>query len=158
MSSGILSLVLAVFVLRQPLFAFDDGIDVISFSSPRVRAVAYALLGFTCWVIGDTFMKLAAEKSVPAYQIMLVGGIGGLASIFGLSAVRGNLKALRPNKYLGLLALAVMFMLNYFLWVRALSHLPLASFYTILFLNFLNIFFRTLQQPMQSGLRTRLRF
>lgn len=101
----------------------------------HLRAILCALAGFTLWVLGDMFMKLASEQHAPSHEIMAIGGIGGLISIFFVTAVRGKLAVLRPRKYLGLAALGIMFFLNYILWLKALAHLPLANFYTVLFLS-----------------------
>ena len=103
-------------------------------SASHLRAIIYALAGFTLWVIGDMFMKLAAELHVPSHEVMTLGGVGGLISIFLVTAVRGKISVLRPRKYLALMALGLMFLMNYFLWMKALSTLPLANFYAILFL------------------------
>ena len=102
--------------------------------SSHLRAIFFAVLGFTFWVGGDTFMKLAGETGTPKYEIMTIGGFGGLVSIFLVTALRGELKKLRPKKK-GLLAiLGLMFLMNYGVWLTALARLPLANFYTVLFL------------------------
>ena len=68
-----------------------------SASPSHLRAIGFALVGFTCWVIGDMFLKLAGEFSVPKYQIMTFGGAGGMISVFIFTALRGQLSQLRPR-------------------------------------------------------------
>lgn len=99
-----------------------------------LRAIFYALAGFTCWVIGDTFLKLGSEYGVPKYEIMIVGGIAGLVAILIFTLARGQIHTLRSKQYRILSFLGLLFLLNYVVWVTALSRLPLANFYTILFL------------------------
>jgi drug/metabolite transporter (DMT)-like permease len=99
-----------------------------------LRAILYALAGFTCWVIGDTFLKLSSEYGVPTYEIMIVGGMAGLAAIFIFTLVRGKIHTLHTRHYRVLSFLGFLFLASYVVWVSALSRLPLANFYTILFL------------------------
>lgn len=80
------------------------------------------------------FMKLSVELGIPKYQIMSVGGLGGIVTIFAFTAVRGKLVKLRPHSFRGLAALGTLFMLNYYLFLVALAHMPLVNFYTIVFL------------------------
>lgn len=106
-------------------------------SSPAypIRAVLFALAGFTLWVIGDAFMKLAGDQKAPYYEIMVIGGLGGLVSILSATLLRGNRSVLRPRKIKVLFLLGVMFFLSYFCWLKALAHLSLANFYVFLFLS-----------------------
>lgn len=105
-----------------------------SHSTSHVRAIMYALIGYSLWATADTFMKLAGELGVPKYQIMSIGSLGGIAMIFLFTAARGKLIKLKPHNYRGLIFLGLLFTLNYFLFLVALSHMPLVNFYTIVFL------------------------
>lgn len=100
----------------------------------HLHAIFYALAGFFCWTCGDMFLKLANLMGLPKYEIMIVGGLGGMLSISLFLALRGELKKLRPKRFGGLAALGVLIFFNYICWQYALSYLPLANFYTILFL------------------------
>ncbi len=102
--------------------------------SSHLRAIGLALTGFALWVGGDMFMKLAGETGAPKYEIMMIGGFGGMAVIFCITALRRQIGALRPKKHRALAALALMFFLNYMIWLKVLAHLPLANFYTVIFL------------------------
>lgn len=79
-------------------------------------------------------MKMAVEIGVPKYEVMSIGGLGGLASLFILTAMRGEMRALRVTYYRPLLFLGLLFFINYIVWVTALAHMPLANFYTVVFL------------------------
>lgn len=103
-------------------------------SKSPLRAIFYALAGFSFWVGGDCFMKLAVGAGVPKYEVMAIGGLGGLVSLFILTAVRGQLQVLRVKKYRPLFFLGFLFFLNYIVWVTALVRMPLANFYTVVFL------------------------
>jgi S-adenosylmethionine uptake transporter len=99
------------------------------------KAILYALLGFAGWTGGDTFMKLAAELGVPKYEIMSVGGLSGMVTIFAITFARGDLAKLHPRNLRHLALLAFTFSLNYGLFLIGLSHLPLANFYMIIFMT-----------------------
>jgi len=80
------------------------------------------------------FMKLAKETGTPGPQIMAIAGFTGMAALFLLTALRGGIHHLRPKKPRVLVALGLMFLLNYMVWLIALARLPLANFYTVIFL------------------------
>lgn len=102
--------------------------------SKHLRAISYALAGFSFWVFGDVFMKLAVESGVPKYEVMSLGGFGGLVSLFLIYSLRGEVSTLRVKRVKPLLFLGLLFFMNYIVWVTALARLPLANFYTIIFL------------------------
>jgi len=104
-------------------------------SSHPLRAILFAIAGFTFWVIGDCFMKLAGEQGAPSYEIMIVGGVGGLISIFIVTLMKSDLSQLRPRKIKALSVLGVLFFLSYICWLKALSYMPLANFYIFIFLS-----------------------
>jgi drug/metabolite transporter (DMT)-like permease len=65
---------------------------------------------------------------------MALAGFAGMVSLFLLTALQGKISALRVTKYRPLLLLGFLFFMNYIVWVTALAHLPLANFYTVIFL------------------------
>ena len=99
-----------------------------------MRAIVFALIGYSCWVFGDMFMKLAVETGAPRHEIMFFGGLSGMLMILLVTLARRRVKVLQPRAYGGLALLAVMFLFNYMCWQIALSHLPLANFYAIPFM------------------------
>jgi drug/metabolite transporter (DMT)-like permease len=104
-------------------------------ANPHLRAILYALVGFVLWVGGDSCMKLAAETGTPHDEIMLISGPSGMAMIFLFTWLRGEVKKLRPRHTKGLSALALCFFFTYIFFLKALPLLPLANFYTIIFLT-----------------------
>lgn len=101
----------------------------------HLRAIFYALGGFSLWVISDTCLKLAGEMAVPNYEIMAVSSVGGMAVIFTFASLRGGTGNLRPRKWSGLLVLGLLHLCNFTFWLTALPHLPLANAYTVAFLS-----------------------
>ena len=101
---------------------------------PHLRAIFYALLGFAGWVTADSCMKLAAELGVAKYELMAVAGPIGMAAIFIVTLLRGDLVKLKPHRPMGLALLALLFLFNYVCFITALPHMPLADFYTIIFM------------------------
>lgn len=103
-------------------------------SASHLRAVLLALAGYTFWVGGDTFMKLLGELGTPKREVMAIAAFAGMLSIFIISALRGRIAKLRPKKFAVLNFLGLLFLLNYLIFLTALARLPIANFYTILFL------------------------
>jgi drug/metabolite transporter (DMT)-like permease len=109
-------------------------------TSPNLRArhllaILYALIGFACWVVGDTFMKLAGTTIVPKYEIMAIGSISGMLMLYVLSFVRHEVHLLKPPRDMRLVFIGIMFCIGYSLYLVALAHLPLANFYVVIFLS-----------------------
>ena len=103
-------------------------------STSYIKAIIFALAGFTCWVMSDMFLKLIGASNVPKYELMAVSSIGGMAIIFAVAAWRGDIKRLKPRKWIGLLILGILHLLNFLCWFLAISHLQLTSMYTITFM------------------------
>ena len=104
-----------------------------SLSINHMRAVLCANAGFALWVIADTCMKLAGEAELPAYEVVGFLGLFASLTIAGVMAPMGKLKALvpaHPAKHIlrGFLAFGCV-MAN----AVALKHLPLTSFYIVVF-------------------------
>jgi drug/metabolite transporter (DMT)-like permease len=79
-------------------------------------------------------MKLTGASETPKYEIMGLGAFGGMAIIVAFTALRGKMKRLRPQRLDRLLALGLFYLINYVLTLKALPALPLANFYTVIFL------------------------
>jgi drug/metabolite transporter (DMT)-like permease len=101
----------------------------------HVRAILYALAGFTCWVASDTLLKLIGEGPVPKYELMAVSSIGGMTIIAAFTLFRGGIGKLRPNGWKGLFILGLLHLANFSFWIMALTRLPLANLYTVAFLS-----------------------
>lgn len=100
----------------------------------HLRAIFYALAGFTCWVMSDTFVKLAAETGAPKYEIMALAGPSGMAMIFIVTFLRNKTKKLRPARPGKLATLAILGLGSYVCLLIALPRLPLANFYAVIFI------------------------
>ncbi len=101
----------------------------------HLRAIFYALSGFSLWVASDTFLKLTGAMPVPKYEIMAISSIGGMSVILAFSAVRGGIGRLKPRKAGGLILLGCLHVLNFSMWLSALPRLPLANAYSVAFLS-----------------------
>jgi S-adenosylmethionine uptake transporter len=103
-------------------------------AASHLHAIFFALCGYSCWVTGDTFLKLACELGVPKYEIMTIAGLSGLIVIFLFTLLRGQIGRLRPRKHGALLVFGLLFLINYVAVMMALTHLSLANFYVVYFL------------------------
>ena len=104
-----------------------------SSSHPHLRAILYALTGFTLWVLSDTCVKLAMALT-PEREIMVFSSVGGMAILLGFLLLRGEGRRLRPRKKGALLILGLLQLVNMSCWLAALSRLPLANVYAVAFL------------------------
>ena len=119
--------------------------------SHHLRAILFALAGFTLWVCGDSCIKLATAYAVPKYEIVAVACVSGMVALWVVTALRGRLAALRPRHRQGLLILGLLITVNYAVWVIGLQHLPLTNFYAVIFMSPLFVSFlasRFLREPM----------
>ena len=94
-----------------------------------------ALASFTAWTVADALLKLVREAQIPQGQVMLVCGLSGMAVIFLLAVMRGNIRRLQPHKWHGLIALGICQWVGFVCWITALPHLPLANMYVVAFLT-----------------------
>ena len=102
--------------------------------SSSVRAIGCALLGFLLWTMGDTCIKLAGVEHGVTAGIMIISSLSGMTTIFILTALRGNLRYLRPQHGGGLVVLAALFFLAYVFALLTLPFLPMVDFYAVIFL------------------------
>jgi drug/metabolite transporter (DMT)-like permease len=102
--------------------------------SSHLKAIIIALTGFTAWTISDMFLKLIGESTLPKYELMMMSSIGGMVIIFTSTALRGDIKKLKPRKWKGLLILGLLHLTNFFCWFMAIQHLQLTSMYTVTFM------------------------
>jgi drug/metabolite transporter (DMT)-like permease len=98
-----------------------------------LRAVGFAVAGFTSWVFGDTLMKIAGEADLPPYEVVAFLCLFGAMMMLMKGAVQGSVMALwprRPGRQLARIVLALGCSLANTI---ALKHLPLTLFYTAVF-------------------------
>ncbi len=98
-----------------------------------LRAISFAIAGFTFWVLTDSAMKLAGRSNLPNYEIVAFLGIFMAMSISLYAAVRGELKELWPKRPTRLLGRASLDVGNNLGVVIALRHLSLTLFYILVF-------------------------
>jgi drug/metabolite transporter (DMT)-like permease len=102
---------------------------------PHLRAIFYALGGFTCWVTSDTLLKLTSPMLVPKFELMAISSIGGMMIIYAFVFARREVHKLRPHKWRGLMILGLLHLINFSFWIMALGRLPLANLYTVVFMS-----------------------
>jgi drug/metabolite transporter (DMT)-like permease len=99
----------------------------------HLRAVGFALAGFTSWVVGDTLMKVAGEADLPPYEVVAFLSLFGAVLMAAKGAVQGSVMALwprQPRRQLPRIVLALGCSMSN---AVALAHLPLALFYATVF-------------------------
>lgn len=100
---------------------------------PHLRAIGFAVAGFTLWVFGDALMKLASEADLPPYEIIAFVCLFSAVLMMVKSAAQGDIMALwprQPGRQIGRVVLALgCGMAN----AVALKHLPLTLFYAVVF-------------------------
>jgi drug/metabolite transporter (DMT)-like permease len=105
---------------------------------PRVSdltAISLAILGFTCWVFGDTCVKWVAQFGLPPYEIVAFMGLFMSLTLAAHAAFRRNLASLRPYSITRQLLRSMLDMANNVCLVIALRHLSLTMFYILVFLS-----------------------
>ncbi len=96
-------------------------------------AIGFALVGFTCWVLADTSIKLVGQSGLPVYEISAFLGLFMALSlgIYGVST--GQARKLMPHRVELQLLRACLDMANNLCVVIALRHLTLTLFYILVF-------------------------
>ena len=104
-----------------------------------LTAIAFAVFGFTCWVLGDSCIKLTGQYGLPPYEIVAFMGLFMALTLFVQAAARGRLDNLRPRSYVRQGLRAMLDMGNNVCVVIALRHLSLTMFYILVFTSPLTI-------------------
>ena len=99
----------------------------------HLGAIGFALAGFTCWVFGDTSIKLVGQSGLPAYEIVAFLGLFMALFLGAWFVLRGEAAVLRPHRLDRQLARACLDMGNNLSVVIALRHLTLTLFYILVF-------------------------
>ena len=103
---------------------------------PRIshlKAIAFAIAGFTFWVLGDSSIKWIGQYGLPPQEIVAFMGFFMALTLTVQAAVRRNLGNLRPRSLVRQLLRACLDMANNICVVVALRHLPLTMFYILVF-------------------------
>ncbi len=99
------------------------------------RAAFLASVVFAGWPLSDALMKIAQDAGVSQGEILMIFGLGSMATIFLLSVFRGRLGDLRPHNKKGLVVLGLCQLVGFIFWMLALPRLPLANMYIVSFLT-----------------------
>jgi drug/metabolite transporter (DMT)-like permease len=99
-----------------------------------LRAIGFALAGFTFWVLADSSIKLVGQSGLPAYEMVAFLGLF-MAMFLAMYALwRRQVQMLRPHRLNRQVARACLDMGNNVCVVIALRHLPLTLFYILVFM------------------------
>lgn len=102
-------------------------------SVSELRAIGFALAGFTFWVLADSSIKLVGQSGLPAYEMVAFLGLfmALFLAIYGFG--RGQATALKPHRLSLQVLRACLDMGNNVCVVVALRHLTLTLFYILVF-------------------------
>jgi len=99
-----------------------------------LRAIGFALAGFTFWVLGDSSIKYMGQFRLPPYEMVAFLGLFMAMFLAAYAQVRGGVAILRPHRLDRQLARACLDMINTVCVVIALRHLTLTIFYILVFM------------------------
>ena len=99
----------------------------------ELRAILFAIFGFTCWVLGDSCIKWIGQFGLPPEEIVAFMGFFMALTLTVQAAVRRNLDNLRPRSLVRQGLRALLDMANNVCVVVALHHLSLPMFYILVF-------------------------
>jgi drug/metabolite transporter (DMT)-like permease len=101
----------------------------------HIRAIGFALIGYTLWVVSDTFMKLAGEASIPPAEVVAFMGWCGVVIMILHAAPCGKLRTLWPKQPRKQIGRAMLSLFSLVFNVVALKHLSLTLFFVTVFTN-----------------------
>jgi drug/metabolite transporter (DMT)-like permease len=99
-----------------------------------LRAIGFALAGFTFWVLGDSSIKLMGASGLSAYEMVAFLGLFMAIFLGAYALARSDARVLRPHRPTRQIARACLDMTNTVCVVVALRHLTLTIFYILVFM------------------------
>jgi drug/metabolite transporter (DMT)-like permease len=99
----------------------------------HLGAICFAIVGFTCWVLCDSAIKLAGQSPLPNYEIVAFLGMFMAMFISLYAWLRGEVKELWPQRSGRLVVRGLLDLGNNLCVVVALRHLSLTLFYILVF-------------------------
>src|SRR6201992_2495578 len=99
-----------------------------------LKAIGFALAGFTFWVLTDTCVKLVGQSGLPPYEMVAFLGLFMAIFLAGYAFARGQGRLLRPHRVSRQIIRACLDMTNNVCVVIALRHLTLTIFYILIFM------------------------
>ena len=101
----------------------------------HLRAICFAIAGFTLWVLCDSAIKLAGQSEVPNYEIVAFMGAFIAGMTWANALWRGKVSQLWPKRPKRMLIRAFLDLGNNLCVVVALRHLSLTVFYILVFMT-----------------------
>ncbi len=98
-----------------------------------LQGIAFAVGGFTMWVVADAGIKLAGESVLPAYEIVAVESLFLAAILVAFRAMKRDVRSLWPVRPGRQLVRGCLDFGNVIGVAVALRHLPLTVFYVVVF-------------------------
>jgi drug/metabolite transporter (DMT)-like permease len=98
-----------------------------------LKAIGFALAGFTFWVLTDTAVKIVGQSGLPPYEMVAFLGLFMAAFLALYAFARGQQQILRPHRLGPQLSRACIDMVNNVCVVIALRRLSLTIFYILIF-------------------------
>ncbi len=99
----------------------------------RLQGIAFAVGGFTMWVVADAGIKLAGESVLPAYEIVAIESLFLAAMLVAYRVIRRDVRSLWPVRPGAQLVRGCLDFGNVIGVAIALRHLPLTVFYVVVF-------------------------
>jgi drug/metabolite transporter (DMT)-like permease len=99
-----------------------------------LRAIGFALAGFTFWVFTDTSVKFVGQSGLPSYEMVAFLGLFMAVFLAIYTSARRQLHILRPHRLIRQITRACLDMANNVCVVIALRHLTLTVFYILVFM------------------------
>jgi drug/metabolite transporter (DMT)-like permease len=99
----------------------------------HIEAIAFAVAGFTFWVLTDTTMKIVGRSHLSPLEILAFLGLIMCASLAAFAAGRHELKVVWPRQPRRQLVRSCLDLGNNICVVIALRHVPLTLFYILVF-------------------------
>jgi drug/metabolite transporter (DMT)-like permease len=98
-----------------------------------LRAIFFAIFGFTCWVLADSCIKWVGQFGLPPEEIVAFMGLFMALTLVLHAAAQRDLGSLRPRSVVKQILRALLDMTNNVCVVIALRHLSLTMFYILVF-------------------------
>src|SRR5271168_3792700 len=99
----------------------------------ELRAIGFALAGFTFWVLADSSIKLVGQSGLPPYEMVAFLGLFMAVFLAAYAVWRGQPQVLKPHRVELQVTRACLDMANNVCVVIALRHLTLTLFYILVF-------------------------
>lgn len=101
----------------------------------QLRAIWFAITGFTLWVLCDGVIKFAGQSQIPNYEIVAFLGVFISLFVWLYAVAKGEAKALWPSRPTLLVVRGLLDLGNCLFVVVALRHLSLTLFYILVFMS-----------------------